>query len=194
MVGSAKPRAVGLNHVALEVGDIEEALAFYGRIFDFQLRGKSRTVAFIDLGDQFIALQAGRKQPADDSRHVGWPGSARPSPRLRKPSRWRGRVRRSIACRDSISSRQSVLCPRRARSLPQGARRRARGRTALEFSRMARARAERPCRRAVHELPHGHGAEAFRGVRRTQRGCRANAHARSEPRDDGALSHLCLRV
>ena len=59
MVGSTKPRAVGLNHVALEVGDIEEALAFYGRIFDFQLRGKSRTMAFIDLGDQFIALQKG---------------------------------------------------------------------------------------------------------------------------------------
>ncbi len=66
-----KPRAVGFNHVALEVGDIEEALAFYGRIFDFQLRGKSRTMAFIDLGDQFIALQAGRRQPADDGRHVG---------------------------------------------------------------------------------------------------------------------------
>ena len=66
-----KPRAIGFNHVALEVGDIEEALAFYGRIFDFQLRGKSRTMAFIDLGDQFIALQAGRKQPADDGRHVG---------------------------------------------------------------------------------------------------------------------------
>lgn len=66
-----KPRAIGFNHVALEVGDIEEALAFYGRIFDFRLRGKSRTMAFIDLGDQFIALQAGRKQPADDVRHVG---------------------------------------------------------------------------------------------------------------------------
>jgi predicted enzyme related to lactoylglutathione lyase len=71
MVDSTKPRAIGLNHVALEVGDIEEALAFYGRIFDFQLRGKSKTMAFIDLGDQFIALQAGRKQPADDGRHVG---------------------------------------------------------------------------------------------------------------------------
>ena len=71
MVGSTKPRAIGLNHVVLEVADIEEALAFYGRIFDFQLRGKSRTMAFIDLGDQFIALQAGRKQPADDGRHVG---------------------------------------------------------------------------------------------------------------------------
>ena len=71
MVGSTKPRAIGFNHVALEVGDIEEALAFYGRIFDFQLRGKSTTMAFIDLGDQFIALQSGRKQPADDGRHVG---------------------------------------------------------------------------------------------------------------------------
>ena len=59
MVGSTKPRAVGLNHVALEVGDIEEALAFYGRIFDFQLRGKSRTMAFIDLGDQFYRVAGG---------------------------------------------------------------------------------------------------------------------------------------
>jgi lactoylglutathione lyase len=71
MVGSKKPRAIGFNHVALEVGDIDEAPAFYGRIFDFQLRGKSGTMAFIDLGDQFIALQAGRKQLADDGRHVG---------------------------------------------------------------------------------------------------------------------------
>ena len=71
MVSSTKPRAIGVNHVALEVGEIEEALAFYGSIFDFQLRGKSKTMAFIDLGDQFIALQAGRKQPADDGRHVG---------------------------------------------------------------------------------------------------------------------------
>ncbi|WER48774.1 VOC family protein [Cupriavidus sp. WKF15] len=71
MVNSTKPRAIGFNHVALEVGDIEAALAFYGRIFDFQLRGKSETMAFIDLGDQFIALQAGRKQSPDDGRHVG---------------------------------------------------------------------------------------------------------------------------
>jgi predicted enzyme related to lactoylglutathione lyase len=71
MAQSAKPRAVGLNHVALEVGDIEEALAFYGRLFAFELRGKSETMAFIDLGDQFIALQKGRKQPADDGRHFG---------------------------------------------------------------------------------------------------------------------------
>jgi lactoylglutathione lyase len=66
-----KPRALGLNHIALEVGDIEEALAFYGRLFTFELRGKNRSMAFIDLGDQFIALQKGRKQPADDGRHFG---------------------------------------------------------------------------------------------------------------------------
>jgi catechol 2,3-dioxygenase-like lactoylglutathione lyase family enzyme len=62
---------VGLNHVALEVGDIDEALAFYGQLFQFQLRGKSDSMAFIDLGDQFIALQKGRKQSADDGRHFG---------------------------------------------------------------------------------------------------------------------------
>src|SRR6201991_1178323 len=66
-----KARAIGFNHVALEVGDIDAALAFYGRLFDFELRGKSGTAAFIDLGDQFLALQKGRKQPADDGRHVG---------------------------------------------------------------------------------------------------------------------------
>jgi lactoylglutathione lyase len=71
MTGARKARAVGFNHVALEVADIEEALAFYGRLFEFTLRGKSKTAAFIDLGDQFIALQKGRKQPADDGRHFG---------------------------------------------------------------------------------------------------------------------------
>jgi predicted enzyme related to lactoylglutathione lyase len=71
MVGFTKPRAIGFNHIALEVGDIEEALAFYARIFEFQLRSKNKMMAFIDLGDQFIALQAGRKQAADDGRHVG---------------------------------------------------------------------------------------------------------------------------
>jgi predicted enzyme related to lactoylglutathione lyase len=71
MPEAKKPRAVGINHVALEVGDIEEALAFYGRLFDFRLRGRSETSAFIDLGDQFLALQKGRTQPADDGRHLG---------------------------------------------------------------------------------------------------------------------------
>src|SRR5215467_243910 len=66
-----RARAVGFNHVALEVGDIEQALAFYGRLFEFELRSKSESMAFIDLGDQFLALQKGRTQPVDDGRHVG---------------------------------------------------------------------------------------------------------------------------
>jgi lactoylglutathione lyase len=55
MAEARKARVVGLNHVALEVGDIDDALAFYGRLFDFKLLGKSGTSAFIDLGDQFLA-------------------------------------------------------------------------------------------------------------------------------------------
>jgi len=64
-------RAVGINHVALEVGNVEDALAFYGRIFEFSLRGRTATIAFIDLGDQFIALSEGRDQEPDTDRHVG---------------------------------------------------------------------------------------------------------------------------
>ena len=71
MAEAKRARAIGVNHVALEVGDIEEALAFYGRLFEFTLRGKSKDAAFIDLGDQFIALQKGRKQAPDDGRHFG---------------------------------------------------------------------------------------------------------------------------
>jgi predicted enzyme related to lactoylglutathione lyase len=70
-MSAAKARAVGINHVALEVGDIDEALEFYGRLFHFTLRGKSDDAAFIDLGDQFLAVQKGRRQPADDGRHFG---------------------------------------------------------------------------------------------------------------------------
>jgi predicted enzyme related to lactoylglutathione lyase len=66
-----KARAIGFNHVALEVGDIEQALSFYARIFDFELREKNEEMAFIDLGDQFLALQKGRIQPSDDGRHFG---------------------------------------------------------------------------------------------------------------------------
>ncbi len=66
-----RPRLIGVNHVALEVGDIEEALAFYGRLFDFELRGRAPGMAFLDMGDQFIALSEGRQQPPDDHRHFG---------------------------------------------------------------------------------------------------------------------------
>jgi lactoylglutathione lyase len=68
---SGKARLVGINHVALEVGDIDQALAFYERLFEFTLRGRSRTMAFIDMGDQFIALSTGRTQAKDEDRHFG---------------------------------------------------------------------------------------------------------------------------
>jgi catechol 2,3-dioxygenase-like lactoylglutathione lyase family enzyme len=66
-----KPRVVGINHVALEVGDIDEALAFYERIFDIGLRGRVHGAAFIEIGDQLIALMGGRSQPPDHTRHFG---------------------------------------------------------------------------------------------------------------------------
>jgi lactoylglutathione lyase len=66
-----KPRIIGFNHVALEVGDIDEALDFYGQLFDFKLRSKGEQIAFIDLGDQFINFSKGRRQAPDDARHVG---------------------------------------------------------------------------------------------------------------------------
>jgi catechol 2,3-dioxygenase-like lactoylglutathione lyase family enzyme len=64
-------RLVGINHVALEVADVEEALAFYGRFFEFMLRGRSHSAAFIDIGDQFLALMEGRSGGPDGARHFG---------------------------------------------------------------------------------------------------------------------------
>ncbi len=66
-----RARLVGFNHVALEVGDIEEALEFYGSLFEIRLRGRGPGMAFIDAGDQFIALAEGRTQSPDEHRHIG---------------------------------------------------------------------------------------------------------------------------
>ena len=66
-----RAKLVGFNHIALEVGDLEEALDFYGRIFEFELRGRSSGMAFIDAGDQFLALIEGGTQPPDEHRHFG---------------------------------------------------------------------------------------------------------------------------
>jgi lactoylglutathione lyase len=64
-------RLIGINHVALEVGDAEEAADFYARLFDFELRGRGARMAFLDMGDQFLALAQGRTQPRDGGRHLG---------------------------------------------------------------------------------------------------------------------------
>lgn len=66
-----KARALGFNHVALEVGDIDEAIAFYERLFDFELQSKNENIAFIYMGDQFINFTKGRRQGPDDERHFG---------------------------------------------------------------------------------------------------------------------------
>jgi lactoylglutathione lyase len=66
-----RARLVGVNHVALEVGDLDAALEFYGRLFSFELRGRVPGMAFLDMGDQFLALQEGRQQGPDDGRHFG---------------------------------------------------------------------------------------------------------------------------
>jgi catechol 2,3-dioxygenase-like lactoylglutathione lyase family enzyme len=68
---ATKARLVGINHVALEVGDVDEALEFYGKVFELKLRGRGGRMAFVDMGDQFIALEAGRTQPPDRGRHLG---------------------------------------------------------------------------------------------------------------------------
>jgi catechol 2,3-dioxygenase-like lactoylglutathione lyase family enzyme len=68
---SDRPALVGMNHVALEVGDIDAALDFYGRIFSFRLRGRGKGQAFIDMGDQFIALMETKAPHRDDHRHFG---------------------------------------------------------------------------------------------------------------------------
>jgi lactoylglutathione lyase len=64
-------RLIGINHVALEVGDVDDALEFYGRLFAFELRGRVPGMAFLDMGDQFLALAEGRTQRRDDGRHFG---------------------------------------------------------------------------------------------------------------------------
>lgn len=69
--GTGKARLVGVNHVAIEVDDVEEALEFYGSIFEFTLRGRAEGMAFIDMGDQFIAIEEKRTQKPDEHRHFG---------------------------------------------------------------------------------------------------------------------------
>jgi lactoylglutathione lyase len=72
MSDGAKPKLVGINHVAIEVGNIDEGLDFYGKIFDFTLRGRSERSAFIDIGDQFINMTLGPAKEGVERRHIGF--------------------------------------------------------------------------------------------------------------------------
>jgi lactoylglutathione lyase len=69
--GKRVARAVGINHVALEVGSIDEALAFYGGLFELRLRGRMAGAAFVDFGDQFLALMERGGSEPDAHRHLG---------------------------------------------------------------------------------------------------------------------------
>ena len=69
MAGRAK--LIGFNHIAIEVGDIQEALEFYGRLFEIELRGRGPRMAFVDAGDQFLALAEGENSSPDRHRHIG---------------------------------------------------------------------------------------------------------------------------
>ena len=64
-------RAVGMNHIAIEVGSLDDALEFYGSLFELELRGRSRGMAFIDMGDQFLALAERSAREPDAERHFG---------------------------------------------------------------------------------------------------------------------------
>jgi lactoylglutathione lyase len=65
------PRLVGINHVAIEVADLERTLDFYGRLFELRFRGRSSTMAFVDIGDQFLAIMQGDPSSRDGMRHFG---------------------------------------------------------------------------------------------------------------------------
>ncbi len=71
METTTKAKAVGINHIALEVGNISEALEFYGSLFEFEIESQSDTAAFIYFGDQFINLMTPRTQQPDSGRHFG---------------------------------------------------------------------------------------------------------------------------
>ncbi len=66
-----KARLVGVNHIALEVGNLDEALAFYGELFELRFRNRFQTMAFVELGDQFIAIAEHPSGAPDDERHFG---------------------------------------------------------------------------------------------------------------------------
>jgi lactoylglutathione lyase len=65
------PRMVGINHIALSVGDVDDAVDFYARVFDLELRGRGHGMAFLDMGDQFLALAQGDDPAPDERRHFG---------------------------------------------------------------------------------------------------------------------------
>lgn len=104
-----KARALGINHVVLEVGDLDAALEFYGSIFDFTLRGRSDHNAFIDLGDQFIQLSLGKTQGPDEKRHFGFVVDDRDAVRRALQERGVALLDRRLNFRDPWGNRIEVV-------------------------------------------------------------------------------------
>lgn len=104
-----KARALGINHVVLEVGDIDEALDFYGAIFDFELRGRGENNAFIDLGDQFIQLSRERTQEPDGKRHFGFVVDDRDAVRERLAEVGAEMLERGLNFRDPWGNRIEIV-------------------------------------------------------------------------------------
>ena len=106
----ARARLIGINHVALEVGDIDEALTFYGDLFGFELRGRvGERMAFLDAGDQFVALSASPPADADRDRHVGFVVDSR-------DAFWRPRGRRACSCCPAAGPASAIRGATRSRS------------------------------------------------------------------------------
>jgi lactoylglutathione lyase len=76
------PRLVGINHVALEVANVEAAVEFYGAIFELRGIDREPGMVFIDIGDQFLALSQGPSQPPDRERHFGLVVDDKPATRV----------------------------------------------------------------------------------------------------------------
>jgi Glyoxalase/Bleomycin resistance protein/Dioxygenase superfamily len=105
-----RARLVGINHVVLEVGDLDEALDYYGGLFEFELRGRAHGMAFLDMSDQFLVLAGGRSQPPDGARHFGLvvdDASKLPERDFRDP--WGNRVQVVQYSEIQFSKTESVL-------------------------------------------------------------------------------------
>lgn len=68
---SEKAHAVGINHVAIEVGDVVAALEFYGRFLEFQVEEQTDDMAIVYFGDQFINFIRNADREPDRMRHFG---------------------------------------------------------------------------------------------------------------------------
>ena len=104
-----KARAMGINHVVLEVGDLDAALEFYGNIFEFELRGKGETNAFVDLGDQFIQFSLNDVPAPDEKRHFGFVVDDRSSIRATLEEMGVELLERGLNFRDPWGNRVEVV-------------------------------------------------------------------------------------